>query len=142
MRGSGKTLVEGYIWGRDPSSLLSKLTDEQGNPGKFDLILLSDLVFNHQAHPALLETCEACIADATTDEMEGQMTTPCVLVFFTHHRPHLAYKDMQFFNLAEVKGWKSEKLGEWFKEPMFPEDPGDEVVRSTIHGFRLWRTPA
>ncbi|KAJ1044227.1 hypothetical protein NDA10_006705 [Ustilago hordei] len=142
MRGSGKTLVEGYIWGRDPSSLLSKLTDEQGNPGKFDLILLSDLVFNHQAHPALLETCEACIADATMDEMEGQMTTPCVLVFFTHHRPHLAYKDMQFFDLAEVKGWKSEKLGEWFKEPMFPEDPGDEVVRSTIHGFRLWRAPA
>ncbi|KAJ1026926.1 hypothetical protein NDA16_002219 [Ustilago loliicola] len=142
MRGPGKSFVEGYIWGRDPSSLLSKLTDEHVNPGKFDLILLSDLVFNHQAHLALLETCEACIADATTDDMEGQMTTPCVLVFFTHHRPHLAYKDMQFFDMAEVKGWKFEKLGEWFREPMFPEDPGDEVVRSTIHGFRLWRAPA
>ena len=141
LRGSGKTFVEGYIWGRDPSALLSKLEDDQGKPGKFDLILLSDLVFNHQAHPALLETCESCIADATTEEMEGQMTTPCVLVFFTHHRPHLAYKDMQFFDMAEVKGWKSEKLGEWFREPMFPEDPGDEVVRSTIHGYRLWRAP-
>ena len=139
MRGPGKSFVEGYIWGRDPTTLLSKLEDDQGKPGKFDLILLSDLVFNHQAHPALLETCEACIADATTEEMEGQMTTPCVLVFFTHHRPHLAYKDMQFFDMAEVKGWKFEKLGEWFREPMFPEDPGDEVVRSTIHGFRLWR---
>ncbi|SPO23632.1 uncharacterized protein UTRI_03840_B [Ustilago trichophora] len=139
LRGPGKSFVEGYIWGRDPSSLLSKLADDQGNPGKFDLILLSDLVFNHQAHPALLETCESCIADSTGEEMEGQMTTPCVLVFFTHHRPHLAYKDMQFFDMAEVKGWKFEKLGEWFREPMFPEDPGDEVVRSTIHGFRLWR---
>ncbi|CDU26243.1 uncharacterized protein SPSC_06437 [Sporisorium scitamineum] len=143
LRGPGKSFVEGYIWGRDPSSLLAKVADEQGNPGKFDLILLSDLVFNHQAHPALLETCEACIADADpNEEMQGTMSTPCVLVFFTHHRPHLAYKDMQFFDMAEVKGWKFEKLGEWFREPMFPEDPGDEVVRSTIHGFRLWRAPA
>ncbi|EST05323.1 DENN domain protein [Kalmanozyma brasiliensis GHG001] len=140
LRGPGKSFVEGYIWGRDASPLLSKLTDASGKPGKFDLILLSDLVFNHQAHPALLETCEACLADAPAGEdLEGRMTTPCVLVFFTHHRPHLAYKDMQFFDMAEVKGWRFEKLGEWFREPMFPEDPGDEVVRSTIHGFRLWR---
>ncbi|CBQ73443.1 conserved hypothetical protein [Sporisorium reilianum SRZ2] len=143
LRGPGKSFVEGYIWGRDPSSLLEKVADDQGKPGKFDLILLSDLVFNHQAHPALLETCEACIADAEPSaEMDGAMSTPCVLVFFTHHRPHLAYKDMQFFDMAEVKGWRFEKLGEWFREPMFPEDPGDEVVRSTIHGFRLWRAPA
>lgn len=139
LRGPGKSFVEGYIWGRDPSPLLSHL-EVDGKPGKFDLILLSDLVFNHQAHPALLETCESCIADAPTGE--GEMSTPCVLVFFTHHRPHLAYKDMQFFDMAEVKGWKFEKLGEWFREPMFPEDPGDEVVRSTIHGYRLWRAPA
>ncbi|GAC97631.1 hypothetical protein PHSY_005217 [Pseudozyma hubeiensis SY62] len=141
LRGPGKSFVEGYIWGRDPSSLLEKVS-EDGKRGKFDLILLSDLVFNHQAHPALLETCDLCLADADGEQAEGDMTTPCVLVFFTHHRPHLAYKDMQFFDMAEVKGWKFEKLGEWFREPMFPEDPGDEVVRSTIHGFRLWKAPA
>lgn len=139
LRGAGKTFVEGYIWGRDPSSLLEKVS-EAGKPGKFDLILLSDLVFNHQAHPALLETCEMCLADADEGaHVEARLTTPCVLVFFTHHRPHLAYKDMQFFDMAEVKGWKFEELGEWFRQPMFPQDPGDEVVRSTIHGFRLWR---
>lgn len=130
LRGAGETFVEGYIWGRDATPLLERAG------GKFDLILMSDLVFNHQAHPALLDTCDACLSDAVA---ESGVATPCVLVFFTHHRPHLAYKDMQFFDMAEVKGWKFEKLGEWFKEPMFPQDPGDEVVRSTIHGFRLWR---
>ena len=130
--GPGDAHVEGFIWGTDPSELLGKLPEGK----RFDLILLSDLVFNHQAHPALLDTCDRCLSEeAVTDEL----STPCVLVFFTHHRPHLAYKDMAFFDMAEVKGWKHEKLGEWYREPMFPDDPGDEQVRSTIHGFRLWR---
>lgn len=94
----------------------------------FDLILLSDLIFNHsqvqhppflslpvptksdyiyartclfscEKHRALLTTCELAIAPGG-----------CVLVFYTHHRPHLAQRDMEFFDMARECGWKCEKV--------------------------------
>lgn len=34
---------------------------------------------------------------------------PTLLVFFTHHRPHLATKDMIFFEKAKA-GWVAEKV--------------------------------
>ena len=34
LRGPGKSFVEGYIWGRDPSSLLDKVADERGESGQ------------------------------------------------------------------------------------------------------------
>ncbi|KAH9979473.1 hypothetical protein BGW80DRAFT_1435008 [Lactifluus volemus] len=65
-----------------------------GGRGGFDLILLSDLIFNHSQHRALLNT---------------------------------------------YTGWSCEKVvTEWFP-PMFPEDPGEEEVRSTVHGWKLTR---
>jgi len=33
-----------------------------------------------------------------------------VLVFYTHHRPHLAQRDMSFFDMAQECGWKCEKV--------------------------------
>jgi EEF1A N-terminal glycine/lysine methyltransferase len=44
--------VKGYIWGTPAGSLLSEieakaLGSEKGSSEKFDLIILSDLVFNH-----------------------------------------------------------------------------------------------
>jgi len=50
-------------------------------------------------HRALLATCE-------------RVVTPggCVLVFFTHNRPHLAQRDMEFFKMASEMKWESEKV--------------------------------
>lgn len=40
--------VRGYVWGRDVEPLLAATaTDGDAQRAKFDLILLSDLVFNH-----------------------------------------------------------------------------------------------
>ena len=33
-----------------------------------------------------------------------------MLVFYTHHRPHLAQRDMEFFDMAQERGWKCEKV--------------------------------
>jgi hypothetical protein len=33
-----------------------------------------------------------------------------VLVFYTHHRPHLAHRDMEFFEMAGEMGWGCEKV--------------------------------
>ncbi|KAJ6581385.1 putative methyltransferase-domain-containing protein [Mycena capillaripes] len=116
--------VKGYIWGRDVQPLL----DVAGNG--FSLIIMSDLVFNHSQHDALLKTCARCLAP-TEDA--------CVLVFYTHHRPHLADRDMEFFSKAQAQGWTCEQVVTRRFEPMFPGDSGPEDVRGTVHGWRLVR---
>ena len=125
-----RAYVRGYIWGRDPDELLSLTRDE-----RYDLLILSDLVFNHQAHPDLLRTCSRCLS-----ERQGAQA----LVFFTHHRPHLAHKDMHFFDLALEYGFEVDKIVEDKAETnvMFDEDPGSRDVRATVHGYRLtWQKP-
>ncbi|KAJ7890664.1 nicotinamide N-methyltransferase [Mycena olivaceomarginata] len=106
--------VEGYIWGRSVEPLLAA----SGSDG-FQVIILSDLVFNHSQHDALLQTCAGCLAPSG-----------CVLVFYTHHRPHLADRDMS-------RGWTCEQVVTRTYAPMFPEDSGSLEVRSTVHGWML-----
>lgn len=36
---------------------------------------------------------------------DGMSTGGTVLVFYTHHRPHLSCRDMQFFEKAKEQGW-------------------------------------
>ncbi|EEB90575.1 hypothetical protein MPER_11195, partial [Moniliophthora perniciosa FA553] len=78
-------VFKGYIWGT-PLQF----------PDKFDLIILSDLIFNHSQHEALLRTCEQAVSPTSTQSQ--------VLVFYSHHRPHLAHRDMEFFELARQRG--------------------------------------
>ncbi|KAJ6621369.1 putative methyltransferase-domain-containing protein [Mycena sp. CBHHK59/15] len=119
--------VQGYIWGHAVQPLLSALPTKAGG---FHLIILSDLVFNHSQHDSLLKTCEHALAP---------VPDACVLVFYTHHRPHLAHRDMEFFSKAREQGWTCEEILTRRFAPMFPEDPGEESVRSTVHGWRLGR---
>lgn len=161
--------IEGYIWGTDPKKLLDSF-ESAGNLGGneragFDIIILSDLIFNHSQHAALLDTCEATLRSSTQtsshtekqpldDEnsrdargsrsqdsltLNKAVTCPCVLVFFSHHRPQYAARDLEFFALAERRGWICEKVLETKLAAMFPDDPGDEQVRSTVHGWVLRR---
>ena len=53
----------------------------------------------NKKHRALLTTCERTIAPGG-----------CVLVFYTHHRPHLAHRDMEFFKIAGEMRWECEKV--------------------------------
>jgi nicotinamide N-methyltransferase len=92
------------------------------------LLLLSDLVFNHSQHRALVSTVnQLCTKDGT------------ILVFFTSHRPQFAEADMDFFRVLCETGWAYERVVEEWTGPMFEEDPGDERVRGTVHGFKAWR---
>lgn len=145
--------VLGFIWGQDPQRLLHAV------PTGYDLIILSDVIFNHSQHDALLKTCEETIAKRITDpkcalESQGVGYLPCVLVFYTHHRPHLASRDMDFFLKADERGWTCEKIVtermhasdcsstdtcSTMTQAMFPDDPGDEDMRATVHGWRLRR---
>ena len=128
---------------------------------------MSDLIFNHSQvgiavilkrrsppvqHNALLLTCERALSKRRPSADDE---TPCLLVFYTHHRPRLAHRDLEFFENARARGWTCEEIltqkfdvGDAFaqnfcphklhtSQVMFPEDPGDEEVRSTVHGWRL-----
>ncbi|KAH8555391.1 putative methyltransferase-domain-containing protein [Umbelopsis sp. PMI_123] len=132
--------VKGYVWGTKVSSLQEELSNEET---KYDVIILSDLIFNHSQHHAMLRTCRELI----------KPKTGVVLVFYTHHRPHLAHRDVQFFEIAQrpfnpngdPENW--DEVGYSFHAEefltknmgvMFEEDQGDQVVRSTVHGWKLW----
>jgi len=134
--------VMGYIWGNPTQILLDSLPTSPIPPSKqgFDLIILSDLVFNHSQHDALLKTCEDTLTLRPPESAQSaEQPAPTVLIFYTHHRPHLAHRDLEFFTKAKERRWVCEKIVEEKFQPMFPEDPGAEEVRSTVHGWRLTR---
>ncbi|KAI0795665.1 putative methyltransferase-domain-containing protein [Abortiporus biennis] len=126
------THVEGYIWGHPIEPLFALQKKDGTGASGFDLIIMSDLIFSHSQHDALLNTCEKALrADSTAK--------PCLLVFYSHHRPHLAHRDMEFFEKAKQRGWICEEILTEKFPPMFPEDSGAEEVRATVHGWRLVR---
>ncbi|KIM51696.1 hypothetical protein SCLCIDRAFT_33243 [Scleroderma citrinum Foug A] len=140
-----RTCVQGYIWGQSVHNLLDALPSSREPLRAFDTIILSDLVFNHSQHEALLKSCELCLTALHKPSQEPPLMDrpePCVLVFYTHHRPHLAHRDLLFFDKARSHGWICEKIVTRKFPPMFPEDPGDEEVRSTVHGWKLTRESA
>jgi len=125
--------VEGYIWGRSVDPLLA-LCRPKDVTRRFDVIIMSDLIFNHSQHDALLDTCDAALEKG----FKGSFL-PCLLVFYTHHRPHLAHRDMEFFEKAKQRGWKGGEVFTKRYPPMFPDDPGEEEIRATVHGWKLTR---
>ncbi|RKP08895.1 putative methyltransferase-domain-containing protein [Thamnocephalis sphaerospora] len=138
---SGRLCVKGYLWGADVEQLG---TDDPTVPaGSFDLIILSDLIFNHSQHRAMLRTVRELPADTALPPLVTRETSaPQALVFFTHHRPWLAARDLRFFTLAasdskQYGGFCVERVLEQRMQPMFAEDPGAETVRATVHGYRL-----
>ncbi|KAJ3003274.1 hypothetical protein NUW54_g5385 [Trametes sanguinea] len=133
----GGVHVEGYIWGHPVEPLLRFLPDDVEEKA-FDLIILSDLIFNHSQHDAMLKSCDVALSqrrgtDGTDASGKKSPSAPCLLVFYTHHRPHLAHRDMAFFTKAQERGWHCEEILTRKYPPMFPEDPGEEEVRATVH---------
>ncbi|TNY21052.1 hypothetical protein DMC30DRAFT_421640 [Rhodotorula diobovata] len=150
--------AKGFTWGSPPDALLEALKNRGAvgdPPRKFDLILLSDLVFNHSQHAALLASCLSCLSPSspssapapTLDQQPpsdlsspSTLSTPAVLCFFSHHRPWLAQADVAILDLARDAGWKCDKVWEDpTAGPAFPEDGGDLAVRGTVHGWMLTR---
>ncbi|ANB14962.1 Nnt1p [Sugiyamaella lignohabitans] len=118
--------VEGYIWGNPVDDLLNA---KNQNGRKFDLIILSDLIFNHSEHEKLIRTCDKCLAP------DGKL-----FVVFTHHRPKLADKDLAFFPTAkEQAGFKSERIIEKKMTPMFEEEEETAHIRSMVYGYVVTR---
>ncbi|GAA6011503.1 hypothetical protein JCM8202_004051 [Rhodotorula sphaerocarpa] len=162
-------VAKGFTWGSPPDPLLEALQSPSTSSAtesdlrKFDLILLSDLVFNHSQHLALLNTCLSCLApslssstaekpspatsiptppaaDLSSAPSSSGLQTPAVLCFFSHHRPWLVDADLKILDLARETGWQVQKVWEDpHAGPAFPEDGGDLGIRSTVHGWMFTR---
>ncbi|KAJ2102328.1 Protein N-terminal and lysine N-methyltransferase efm7, partial [Coemansia sp. S142-1] len=116
-----------------------KITELSTQNGAFDVLILSDLVFNHSEHSALLRSVDRLMAKPRADGNGGGEA----YVFFTHHRPWLADKDMDFLTRAHNElGLTVTRLVEDYTGAMFDSDPGDERVRGTVHGFCLTSPPS
>lgn len=123
--------ARGYLWGSSTEHLVSTY-------GLFDIVILSDVVFNHSEHDKLIWSCKQCLK-------EGGL----VVCAFTHYRPHLAHKDLAFLEKAQaVHGndkwvFRVEKVEEtMMPEVMFPLDRGDAEVRRTVHAYFMYKEVA
>ncbi|KAI1341219.1 hypothetical protein F5Y15DRAFT_27817 [Xylariaceae sp. FL0016] len=120
-------VADGFVWGADPTHLLAHLKPVSG--GKFDILILADLLFRHSEHGKLVKTIED-----TLSRKKGSKA----FVFFTSYRPWLQHKDLAFFDKAREQGFMVEKiLEEKEDKAMFENDPGDEDVRKTCTGYTV-----
>ena len=119
--------TRGFIWGNEKSSIYGEEDKQQiTEDEKFDLIILLDLIFNHTEHLKLLKDCQELISK------DGK-----VLVVFSPHRPHLLYKDLEFFETAKQFNFTSEQIDMVVWNPMFEEDEETAEVRSRVYSFFL-----
>jgi nicotinamide N-methyltransferase len=120
-------VAEAYLWGNDTGKLTSLLLEP--NAG-FDLLILADILFNHSEHQKLINTVKATLKAGSNAK---------ALVFFTPYRPWLLDKDLAFFDLARSNGFLVEKILEKTMEKvMFEADPGDETLRRTVFGYKIF----
>jgi EEF1A N-terminal glycine/lysine methyltransferase len=115
--------VEGYVWGQYPGKLLKWVEEVETSANGhgqnrlgFDLVLLSDLVFNHSEHEKLIQSVQKTLK---------RVPDARALAFFTPHRVWLLKEDMNFFELAKKSGFEVKKVYEKAGDKvMFREDKG------------------
>jgi nicotinamide N-methyltransferase len=127
---------------------VQKLLECSPNSGGYDVIIMSDLIFNHSQHIALLQTCSKLLAKSPHSS---------IYCTFSHHIPKKADQDLNFFELAqhtpqddsrdvfgygEYDKFRVTRLGEELHQPMFDQDPGDVLMRSIVHFYKLIRSNA
>jgi nicotinamide N-methyltransferase len=122
----------GYIWGNETNEIVETLQNATNNENQtFDIIILSDVIFNHSEHLKLLKTCRQLITPET-----GK-----VLVTFSPHRPKLFDSDMKFFETAQKEPFNFNshfiELQHW--SPLFKDDTDETTVemRSRVYFYTL-----
>lgn len=120
----------GFIWGNSTDEIVSTLKEKTNNTNKtFDVIILSDVIFNHSEHLKLLKTCRELLTPIT-----GK-----ILVTFSPHRPKLFQNDLDFFTLAEQEPFnfhsKFIEMEHW--SPLFKDDTDESTaeLRSRVYFY-------
>lgn len=120
----------GFIWGKETKEIVESLKgNTKSNRTTFDIIILSDVIFNHKEHLQLLKTCKELVTPGT-----GK-----VLVTFTPHRPKLFDDDMKFFETCKEFGFTPEFVEMEHWSPLFKNDRDESTVelRSRVYFYIL-----
>ena len=112
--------MEGFLWG--DAQRITELTQS----GKYDIIFLADVIFNHSEHQNLLVSCKEMLKE------DGY-----VLTTFSHHVTRFADRDLEFFNVAKAIGFEYDLVYKERWDEMFPEDSGPLDLRQTVNCFKL-----
>lgn len=133
------SVSKGYIWGNDTEELVDELAvvDKRS----FDLIILSDVIFNHTEQDKLLKTCKNLITPLT--EINDKKSGGKVLVIFSPHRPHLLDDDLDFFRKAkEDYSFDVEFIEMQMWSPLFKNDTDESTreIRSRVYSYVLYPT--
>lgn len=100
---SGHDLRDGSTRRTATQGERSEAGGAENGRGRFDVIIMADLLFNRSQHAQLLETCDRCLRTGGSEEA-------AVWVSFSHHDPEKAELDMKFFALADEKGFTAKRI--------------------------------
>ncbi|KAG7858679.1 hypothetical protein KL939_002801 [Ogataea angusta] len=119
-------VAKGYIWGNDVEELTQELPEGHET---FDVLLLSDVIFNHTEQRKLLQSCKLLVTPRT-----GR-----VLVPFSPHRPKLLAADLNFFELAKECGFEVFDDGIETWSPLFKDDKDEATseLRSRVYRYSM-----
>ncbi|CDK29039.1 unnamed protein product [Kuraishia capsulata CBS 1993] len=122
-------IAKGFIWGDDTTEIREIIQTATGK-STVDLLILSDVIFNHTEHSKLLKTCL---------ELINRDGTGKCLVVFSPHRPHLLDKDLEFFQTAAHSGFKHTFIEEQIWSPLFASDTDESTaeLRSKVFAHLL-----
>ncbi|RLV84697.1 Protein N-methyltransferase NNT1 [Meyerozyma sp. JA9] len=119
--------VRGYIWGNDIGAMMFNEENKAAKEDeKFDLIILSDLIFNHNQHHNLLKSCKQLLN-----------ASGLIFVVFSPHRAHLLHEDLRFFETCKEYGFKSKQNDMQIWNPMFEEEEETAEIRSRVYSYFL-----
>ena len=93
---------------------------------KFDIIILSDLIFNTSTHWEMMTTVRSCSIPEHTE----------IYLTYSHHRPHKKQQELKAFVEAKYLGIEFELLFIEKYPPMFPDDPYPLEEREKVW---MWR---
>ncbi|KAK7196089.1 putative methyltransferase/GDP dissociation inhibitor [Novymonas esmeraldas] len=120
--------VEPLLWGKK-EHIEAVLQHTTGGAG-YDVVLLSDILFNHVCNDDLADTLAAVLAK------NPRAAGYCV---FSHHRAYKQLHDFEFFDKCVRRGLHYEQLDEQDYPMMFPEDRGPVSVRQPVKCYKITR---
>ncbi|KPA75133.1 hypothetical protein ABB37_08798 [Leptomonas pyrrhocoris] len=123
-----RCIVEPLLWGKQEH--IEKVMQYTVGGAGYDIVILSDILFNHVCNDALADTLATLLAK------NSQAAAYCV---FSHHRAHMQLHDLEFFDKCVRRGLQYVQIDEQNYPMMFPEDRGPEEVRQPVKCYKITR---
>ncbi|RNF22240.1 putative RAB GDP dissociation inhibitor alpha [Trypanosoma conorhini] len=122
-----RCVVEPLLWGKEEH--IRKVLSYTGGGG-FEVVLLSDILFNH--------VCNDDLADTLVRVLQRSRHAAAYCVF-SHHRAHKQVEDLEFFDKCVARGLRCEQVDEESYPMMFPDDRGPVEIRQPVKAYKIVR---